>query len=311
LPDVQHSDIRALILAGGAGRRLAAVTGQTPKQFWSFAKGRSLLEDTAIRLAPLASPSRTVTVVDSSHRLHIHALGHRDRLGEILYQPCDRGTAAGVLLGLHAILDRAPDALVLLTPADHGVRQPRLFRFGVREAVAFIQSGRADVVLFGAEPDAPSGDYGWITAADAAGPAAPGTFRPVASFAEKPTASRAAALLSSGAVWNTMVLVARARGLLGLYRRHLPEMEALFDEASRQPLAVRRALLEAAYPRLPAVDFSRHVLTPAGGLMVYTWPAALGWSDLGTPERLERWLRSVEPRLNAVFQLTGGAADVA
>src|SRR5690606_23822021 len=51
-----------VVLAAGAGRRLASVTGGVPKQFWRAAGGRSLLRQTLDRFAPLAPTSRTVVV---------------------------------------------------------------------------------------------------------------------------------------------------------------------------------------------------------------------------------------------------------
>ena len=44
------------------------------------------------------------------------------------------------------------------------------------------------------------------------------------------------------------------------------------------------------YPHLPFADFSHDLLTPASGLQLYTWPDSVGWTDLGTPGRLETWL---------------------
>src|SRR5207247_3898804 len=99
----------------------------------------------------------------------------------------------------------------------------------------------------------------------------------------------------SGAVWNTIVLVASAAALFELYRIHLPSLADLFSRVLHLPASARTAFLAEAYPRLPPADFSHQVLAPARGLSLFTWPAALGWSDLGTPARLERWIQG-QPR---------------
>ena len=95
-------------------------------------------------------------------------------------------------------------------------------------------------------------------------------------------------LFDAGAVWNTMVLVARALTLLQLFRRHLPELSRAFEAT------------HVRYDRLPRADFSRDLIARAGGLFVRTWPAEMGWSDLGTPDRLGRWRAS-----QADLQLVG------
>jgi hypothetical protein len=52
---------------------------------------------------------------------------------------------------------------------------------------------------------------------------------------------------------------------------------------------MRDEFLEDRYLELPCSDFSRDLLTRVRDMHVFTWPASLGWSDLGTPERLARW----------------------
>jgi mannose-1-phosphate guanylyltransferase len=286
---VGQSPLWTVVLAAGAGRRLSGITNGTPKQFWSPDGGPSLVEQTLLRLSPLAQPASTVTVIQRAHRNHLSPLAHRSLLGQIVEQPCDRGTATGLLAGLAAVAGAAPDALVLVMPCDHGVARPELLRRGVARAAAAVRAGRADVVLFGVEPDRATEDYGWIT------PRRTGHWhdapvRPVAGFVEKPGPSQAARLLASGAVWNTMLIVGRVQTLIDLYRRHLPDLTEVFARAWRLPPDRRDAFLAEQYPHLSVTDLSRDVLTPAEGLVVYTWPASLGWTDLGTPERLEHWI---------------------
>jgi mannose-1-phosphate guanylyltransferase len=296
-----------LVLAAGAGRRLSAVTGGTPKQFWSIDGGPSLVESTIARLGPVASPSSTLTVVDESHTRYVERLAEPSSLGRLVIQPADRGTALGVLIGLAPIALSRPDDVVLVTPSDHGVARPDLLQRAILDAAASVRSGRSHVVLFGVTPDVACNDYGWITFGQPDHADRSTRVRPVTGFVEKPAPREAARLLASGAVWNSMVLVARAGGLLNLYRRrHLPELSDLFIHAYRLPPDCRARFLAGIYPTLSVTDFSRDVLTPAEGLAVSIWPTSLGWSDLGTPERLADWLR--RHRVQRVFSRLAGNA---
>lgn len=289
-----------VVLAAGAGTRLASVTEGIPKQFWSIDRGPSLVEQTVERLGHMATPERTVTVINRCHERFVSRLAGAAALGRLIVQPCDRGTATGIALALATILESAPDAIVLLTPSDHGVARPRLLQEGVSEGVAAVRAGRAGIVLFGVEPDAAQDDYGWIAPRRAP---ERDRIQDVAAFVEKPGPLEAARLLNAGAVWNTMVLVARASALFDLYRRFLPELADALVPLSRVPADRREAYLTELYARLPSTDFSSDVLSPAKGLTVYTWPASVGWSDLGTPQRLARWLasdaQSIDRRLSA------------
>jgi mannose-1-phosphate guanylyltransferase len=269
-----------LVLAGGAGRRLQALTGDVPKQFWSPDGRHTMLELTVGRVLGLVPPERIVTVIGPGQGQFTSRLATPRVLGQIVAQQADRGTGIAALMGLAAILREDEDAVVLITPADHGIGSAAEFRLGVRLAVSAVHAGREQIVLFGVIPNEATCDYGWIL------PAA----RRVSSFVEKPAPPEAARLLTAGGLWNTMVVAARARDLVRLFER---QFSGIFD-------AVREFVSgEGPDPRLarlpfavPAVDFSRDILTHAKGLAVYTWPDTLGWCDLGTPERLRRWQRA-------------------
>jgi mannose-1-phosphate guanylyltransferase len=130
-------------------------------------------------------------------------------------------------------------------------------------------------------PERAESDLGWIE---------PGTgsaaVRAVARFREKPPAAEAAALWSRGALVNSFLFVARARRLLGLFGAHLPDLLAAMVEMAR----AERPPVAASYGRLPAADFSRHVLERAVDALEVIAVPPCGWSDLGTPERVARCL---------------------
>lgn len=281
------TSLRPIVLAAGQGRRLSPVTGGVPKQFWSPAGRPSLLENTLERLQPLSPlPQHTTTVVDRTHWPLVEALGGRARLGRVVAQPMDRGTGAGVLLGLTEVL-RHPDAIVVVTPSDHGVEDATLFRQGIREATAEIRAGRAKMVLFGVRPAAPAGDFGWVVP-DARRRSS--VLAGVRLFVEKPDTDRATMLFATGAVWSTMVVVAAVDALECAFHRRAPDVVQVFRRAARLSPARRSRFLLDAYSDIPAIDFSRDVLTHAPDLRLFVWPDRLGWTDLGTPDRLHAWL---------------------
>ena len=276
-----------VILAAGAGRRLSGVTGGVPKQFWRGARGSSLLDQTIERFTPLVPCSRTVVIVDAGHRDHVNAWGRSGSVGRLVVQPEDRGTAAGVLLALTPILASTPDAVVAITPSDHGVADAGRFRFGVAESADQVRA-HGGIVVFGVEPTAAREDYGWISV----GKRAASKFLPgVESFVEKPPAEVAARLFTSGAAWNTMVLVARATAIRQLYAQLLPDLEPFFAFALGLPARERETFFTDVYPMIPKCDFSRDLLAHARSLSAYIWPASIGWTDLGTPERFAEWDR--------------------
>jgi mannose-1-phosphate guanylyltransferase len=280
------AQVWTIVLAAGAGRRLAGITGDVPKQYWRPGGGGSLLDETRDRFAPISPPSRTVVIVDRRHVRYLPEGRAGSGRGEtIVLQPEDRGTAAGVLLALTPVLDRDPEALVVITPSDQGIRDVARFRRCVIEAVERARAG-VGPILFGVEPVRAEDDYGWITPEASA---ARGPLRRVTSFVEKPARDTAARLFAAGAVWNTMILVARAGALRDLYRRQLPDLAARFDELRPYSAGDRATRIEATYRHWPVYDFSRDLLTNAPMMWTYVLPASIGWTDLGTPQRLREW----------------------
>lgn len=281
----------SIVLAGGRGRRLEAITAQfegeaLPKQYCAFGRRRTLLQRTVQRSMAVAPPERTLVVVQESH-----ADRARRQLEEypgirIVAQPCDRGTAAGILLPLTEVLREDPHALVLLLPSDHAVGDERRFVIGIQHARRAITHEAARVVLFGVRGDSPREDYGWIRSGE---PLGFGLHR-VESFLEKPPQSVARQLFLAGELWNTMILLARGAALRALFLQRQPSLSAALAEFGALPHDQRARALQTRYGTLPDCDFSREVLQGSEDLALYAWPETLGWMDLGTPERLAQWL---------------------
>jgi mannose-1-phosphate guanylyltransferase len=256
----------------------------TPKQYCAFGGARTLLQETIARVVPLAPPDRITVVVQESHLGMANEQIAPTAGATVLAQPRDCGTGVGLLRALVHVLGRDPRALVLVCPSDHGVRDPAAFRRGI--AAASCASELASAVLIGVEADKPRTDYGWIVPGTEV---APGVRR-VAEFVEKPGPAEAEALAARGGLFSTMVLVARARALLGLFERTRPGLVALLEAVAALPAPAQALHLRRAYALAASCDLSRDILGPAGDLAVHCWPAEVGWTDLGTPERLAEWL---------------------
>lgn len=282
----------SIVLAAGEGTRLRELTLDAdgtpiPKQFCSLAGGPTLLEQTLERAAAISAPERTLVIVAAAHRRLWESLPGLARLPRenVIVQPANRGTAAGVLLPLLEVLERDAQARVAFLPSDHYVADEPAFEHAIERALACLEHSAGEPVLVGIAPDGPEQEYGWIET----GPGVRPGLAPVAAFAEKPAASEARRLFRSGALWSSFVFSAGAEMLVRRIERSLPELV-------RELRACRSsfARLERAYAALPPADFSRHVLEadPRGLLVVAAPPC--GWTDLGTPSRVASCLRSLE-----------------
>jgi mannose-1-phosphate guanylyltransferase len=234
----------------------------------------------------------TVVVVDESMR-DLADTQLRDFPGVTrVCQPGNRGTAPGILLPLMELRRRDRSATVVVVPSDHAFRNPGDFREAIRRAVMEVARGRSRLVLVGSEASQPAEDLGWILPRRAA----PGLTRealPVERFEEKPSPERARALLGAGALWNTMILVARSDALVDLFRQRVPATTRVFEDLPSVPEDARASWLRLRYDALPTTDFSTHILEGTPDLTVVPLHRDAGWTDLGTPGRLAAWLQGI------------------
>ncbi|HEX6813585.1 MAG TPA: sugar phosphate nucleotidyltransferase [Planctomycetota bacterium] len=285
-----------IVLAAGNGSRLQELTvgpdgTAVPKQFCSLSGGRSLLDDAIGRARHLAPRRRILVVVAEEHeRWWRPQLGWIDP-SNVVVQPKNRGTVAGLLLPLAHICARDPRARVVVMPSDHHVEEPEVLISALRQAWSDLGREPDRVVLLGIAPDAPETEYGWIVP----GPGRGGVYD-VAAFVEKPEHARAVALMADGAVWNSFLLVAAAGKLWDLCQRFVPATADAIARAFAGPRTERTAALSATYAELPATDFSRSVLGAAAADLRLRLVPACGWTDLGTPRRVAECVARLDRR---------------
>ncbi len=288
------ANVWVAVLAAGDGKRVQSYTldhegSSMPKQYWRFDGRRSLLQATLARARKLAPLTRIVPVVAVQHRRWWENELRTLRADNIMVQPKNAGTAAGILLPQLHIVRRDPEAHVLVLPSDHAVRQERVLESALQGALSALEEAPDCVLLLGITPDSADPEYGWILPGQQAAGAAG---RGVTAFVEKPSPAAARSLLAGGALWNSFMFAASARALLRLYADNEPELLGMFLEELAETPEAAAATLRAFYELLPVRDFSRDLLQKSTGrLRVLPMPAC-GWIDVGTPARLRAWRRT-------------------
>jgi mannose-1-phosphate guanylyltransferase len=286
-----------IILAGGGGTRLRPLsTAELPKPFLPLLGEGSLLSATVERLAlaPLGLEPADVTVVVAER--HADLVRVQVPAVRVLAEPAGRNTAAAIALAAVAI-ERDPDEVMLVLPADHAIGQPEAFAEVLHAAEAELARGafgiESPLVTLGVRPSRPAVEYGYLVPdpATARGPGAGTGHRlpawRLAAFEEKPTPARAAKLIETpGVAWNAGIFAWRRRAIMAALRHWAPEVLDPIEAG------VARGGLEAAYaalgpPTARSIDYA--VMQPAAGAGEVVMGAMdVGWSDLGTwPALLE------------------------
>src|SRR5512134_2253706 len=90
-----------VVVATDDGSHLSALTSKLnvdgPKALAQILDGRSLLERTLERFAPIAPPERTILVVPRAHEARARAQVNARRPPHIISEPVYRGSASSVL----------------------------------------------------------------------------------------------------------------------------------------------------------------------------------------------------------------------
>jgi mannose-1-phosphate guanylyltransferase len=282
----------ALVLAAGEGSRLRTLTTThtgvaVPKQFCSLRGGPSLLQEALHRAEAIAPRSQICTIVAAQHRRWWEgALASLPRQN-VIVQPENRGTAAGLLLPMLLIEARDPQALIVVLPSDHYVRDEATLARSLRQAAARLRVEEREILLLGMSPDEADPELGYVVPGASDGR---GGFH-VSQFVEKPPLTLARTLIDRGGLWNSFILAGRASAFIDPFARRYREIVCDMRNAVRSVHPHAALAVNDLYARLPELDFSRHVLEgEVQSLRLLPTPAC-GWSDLGTPKRVGEALR--------------------
>src|ERR1700743_3785300 len=114
-----------VILSGGAGTRLWPLSREMyPKQLLALTGKLTMLQDTVMRLAAIPGAQAPVVVCNEAHRFtvaeQIRAMDLQP--SSILLDPTGRNTAPAVALAALSALAIDAEAILIVAPADHVIR---------------------------------------------------------------------------------------------------------------------------------------------------------------------------------------------
>jgi mannose-1-phosphate guanylyltransferase len=290
-----QEQVWTIVLAAGEGERLLSLTtpadgrSSIPKQFCSLRGGPSLLQEAIYRASAVSHYANTCVVVAEHQRNWWETALRSFPMCNVIVQPANRGTANGVLLPLLHILQRDPEARVLVLPSDHHVEDEAVLSRSLQYGMEQLRWRLHATLLMGMGPDRCDPELGYILPGERDEHGA----LEVLQFVEKPSRAFASNFIESGALWNSFIILATAQSLLALFIRRIPtiveEMRSAIESDGYD--AQGGPAIAQVYECLHSADFSKDILQGQEACLGVIAVPPCGWSDLGTPQRVEEVLR--------------------
>jgi mannose-1-phosphate guanylyltransferase/mannose-6-phosphate isomerase len=284
--------ITPVILCGGSGTRLWPLSRQHyPKQFLKLVGDATLFQQSVSRAIAIQNDDiqieEILIVTNENHRFLV--LEQLDELKinvptRILLEPEPKNTAPALTLAALAAQDTNPDSVLVVTPADHYVKDLNQFTRAMREAInAAVDK---TIVTLGINPSRPDTGFGYIHYEG------DDVVKHVLTFKEKPELEAAQQMIDQGHhAWNGGMFILQSKTWLNAIQQSNPEIaksinnswknkntDQWFDRPDQQ-----------IFQQSPSDSIDYAVMEKSQELKVDVRLVVLdaGWSDLGSFDALD------------------------
>lgn len=284
MQDKISNRLHCVILAGGTGSRLWPLSRNAmPKQFLDLmGVGRSMLQLTYDRYAAICKPENFLVVTLDEYRHIVEEQLPNLGAENIICEPFKRNTLAAVALANAYIKQTDPEAIVVVSPADHLILNNDVFLDAVGPAAAYA-SAHDVLMTIGIRVTRPETAFGYIqVGSEVASGTTP--VHSVRTFTEKPNEEMAQTFMDCGDFcWNSGVFVWRQNTIARAIRQFMPEFNRAFEVLDTLPASRwNDGALRMVYEQVESISIDYGVMEKARNVAVCLTNAV--WSDVGAWE---------------------------
>ena len=290
------------IMAGGVGSRFwPASREHLPKQFLDIlGVGKSLIRLTYERFTKIVPPERILVVTNKIYGQLVQEHIPEIPVANIITEPSRNNTAPCVAYTALRLQSMDPESTFVVAPSDHVILKEDAFINKITEALQF--ASKEEVILtLGIQPTRPDTGYGYI---ESTGEVVQGNIQKVNSFREKPNLETAETYLKEGGYfWNAGIFIWSSKTILNSFKKNATDIyDILATDLSKYNTSEEQDYIDEVYPTTPSISVDYAILEKAEN--VYTLPADIGWSDLGTWNALHAYKEKDEQGSVAIGENT-------
>lgn len=268
-----------IIMAGGIGSRFWPMSRKEyPKQFHDvLGTGKTLIQQTADRFKNICSPDHIYILTNKEYFDLVHEQLPNVPVENILLEPVMRNTAPCIAYASYKIGLNDPNAVMVVSPADHLVTDVEEFERDINLAIDRTSSSDKLLTL-GIKPHRPDTGYGYIHFDDNDSE----KVSSVIKFTEKPPLELAKTFVSSGDYyWNSGIFIWSYANIDNALKNYLPEMSDLFKNAEAfYNTPEERSFIDENFPKCESISIDYGIMEKSD--KVEMLKTDFGWSDLGT-----------------------------
>jgi mannose-1-phosphate guanylyltransferase len=292
-----------VIMAGGIGSRFwPSSRSSKPKQFLDIlGLGKSLIRLTFERFQHLVPDSNILVVTHQDYFETVKVELPELKDEQILCEPSRQNTAPCIAYAAFKIKNLNPNANFVVAPSDHLIVKEIEFLKKIEQGLDYVANNDALLTL-GIKATHPNTGYGYIHYDKSSGDE--DIFK-VFRFTEKPDLRTAEIFLAGGEhLWNAGIFLWNVNTILKAYQEYQPELYSAFENIADKLSGVEeKQIIEQLYPSLASISVDYAIMENAPN--IYTLPADIGWSDIGTWGALHE-IAEKDPHENSILAANKG-----
>ena len=270
------------IMAGGIGSRFwPSSSEENPKQFLDILGiGKSFLQMTYDRFLKLFPKDNIFIVTNQQYKNLVLKQIPGINENRIIIEPSRNNTAPSVAYTAFKIFNLNNNANIVMAPSDHVILKEDEFLGNIKNALDFVSTSNALLTL-GILPNRPDTGYGYIELGEKNKDVNFDLYK-VNSFKEKPGLETAKKYLKSkNYLWNAGIFIWKATSILDAFRKYAPGIYDILETGKKvYNTDKEQEFIKTNYPLTTKTSVDYAIMEKANN--IFTIPADIGWSDLGT-----------------------------